>query len=1114
MAKEVKGTFVELDGEKFYCIKNYDCMEDFFMTITSSSDVWNFCWSHGGITAGRINSNHSIFPYYTADKISDMKNVTGSWTAVAVKTADGVKIWQPFESLLSGQNYKTKNCTSIERNIYKNLNGTKIWFEEINKDLGLSFRYGWTSSAKFGLVKMSRIENLSGKEMEISIVDGCRNILPACINSNVQNENSTLIDAYKETDLDAESGLSFYIMSSVLTDRAEPSEGLLANTSWFTCNGKILLQENTPALFYEADGDTDKIESVSATKGERGASYIAQKLSLKNNAEWFQVFDTFLTASKVAVLKNMLKDKAAAVSALKADMDATENLMTTYLSEADGIQDTAEEMTCAHHRANVMFNIMRGGFFADNGKINAPDLFDFVKTRNKEKGEELEKLLSAFKGKTSLSKDELEEVVNKSSDPQLKRLFMEYMPVIFSRRHGDPSRPWNKFNIMLNDKEGNPILNYEGNWRDIFQNWEALTMSYPAYIKNICAKFLNAMTIDGFNPYRINRQGIDWECPEPDNPWAQYGYWGDHQVIYLQKLLEQWNAINREELLSSLNEELYCSANVPYRIKSYKEVLADPRNSLAFDKELSDKLIKDSKEFGTDRKMYTDKKGQPQLVNITTKLFQIIIQKAANLIPGGGIWMNTQRPEWNDANNALAGYGLSVVTLGYLNRMLKFMIEIYSASPIEKYSLPQTVATAFSKICALYQTTDFEKTMADDTARRSFTDAEEAVFEKERNDLYKNGYGSKTTEISRQDIITCLSAIRNAVELTLRANKREDGLYHTYNTVVIGEKTMTVKYLQEMLEGQVSILSSGMLSTEESLELLQKMKTSKLYEERQNSYMLYPNKTLKTFLEKNNVSAEDAKELESVIAKTGNAFIEKDENNVYHFNAEFRNASVMQDHIAALPLARKLSTKEISALNEIYEKTFVHQNFTGRSGTFYAYEGLGSIYWHMVSKLLLAAQEIALDAYRNGNPCADKLKDEYYNIQAGLSFKKTPELYGAFPSDPYSHTPYHKGAKQPGMTGQVKEEILTRFGELGACISEGKAMFNPIILKEEEYKDGKLSFTWCGTKVNYTKNGTKKITVEFADGKTAEYEGNALPCDTTKILFARNGGIKAINVSL
>ena len=36
--------------------------------------------------------------------------------------------------------------------------------------------------------------------------------------------------------------------------------------------------------------------------------------------------------------------------------------------------------------------------------------------------------------------------------------------------------------------------------------------------------------------------------------------------------------------------------------------------------------------------------------------------KLSNLVPGGGVWLNTQRPEWNDANNALAGWGLSVVT--------------------------------------------------------------------------------------------------------------------------------------------------------------------------------------------------------------------------------------------------------------------------------------------------------------------------------------------------------------------------------------------------------------------------------------------------------------------
>ena len=57
--------------------------------------------------------------------------------------------------------------------------------------------------------------------------------------------------------------------------------------------------------------------------------------------------------------------------------------------------------------------------------------------------------------------------------------------------------------------------------------------------------------------------------------------------------------------------------------------------------------------------------------------------------------------------------------------------------------------------------------------------------------------------------------------------------------------------------------------------------------------------------------------------------------------------------------------------------------------------------------------------------------DHYFEINAGIGAHKSPELYGAFPTDPYSHTPGGKGAQQPGMTGQVKEDILCRFGELG-----------------------------------------------------------------------------------
>ena len=62
-----------------------------------------------------------------------------------------------------------------------------------------------------------------------------------------------------------------------------------------------------------------------------------------------------------------------------------------------------------------------------------------------------------------------------------------------------------------------------------------------------------------------------------------------------------------------------------------------------------------------------------------------------------------------------------------------------------------------------------------------------------------------------------------------------------------------------------------------------------------------------------------------------------------------------------------------------------------------------------------------------------KLGEYYFEIKDGLGVKKSPDKYGAFPIDPYSHTPGDGGVKQPGMTGQVKEDIIQWY----------KDVFNP-----------------------------------------------------------------------
>jgi hypothetical protein len=344
-----------------------------------------------------------------------------------------------------------------------------------------------------------------------------------------------------------------------------------------------------------------------------------------------------------------------------------------------------------------------------------------------------------------------------------------------------------------------------------------------------------------------------------------------------------------------------------------------------------------------------------------------------------------------------------------------------------------------------------------------------------------------------------------------------------------------------MLEGQVAILSSGMLSGEQSLALLQSLRQSRMYRADQHSYMLYPDRELPGFVQKNCLSpdqVQDSALIAALVERGDRSLVLKDENNSYHFNGGFRNARDVKQALADLAESEHyaaLVDAEADQILALFEETFNHSAFTGRSGTFFAYEGLGSIYWHMVSKLLLAAQETFFRAVEaeEAQATVRALADVYYDIRQGIGFNKPPDVYGAFPTDPYSHTPAAQGAKQPGMTGQVKEELLTRMGELGVFVERGIVSFHPVLLRKREFVDtatafeyidvrgqrqsidlptGSLAYTFCQVPIVYIAGEEKKITVLHADGHVHESSGHDLNPETGQHILRRDGRIKQLTV--
>lgn len=1131
---EVGGNYVNIEGETFYQIENYDQMKDFFISVVSDSDHWMFISTRGGLTAGRINSENSLFPYYTDDKISDGSPYTGSRTIVLATISDKTSLWEPFSEQYNG-------IYNISRNLYKNVFGDKLIFEEINHDLGLNFRYAWRTSDKFGFVKTSTLINNGNSSAEIEIIDGIENLIPYGVETDVQGGLSCLVDAYKKNELDADSGLGLYSMSSILVDRAEPSEALSTTTVWSVglSKSKKLVSSLQLDSFRKGAG----VEQELDIRGRRGAYFVNDCLTLGSSEEksWSIVAEINQGPTKVRDLIAYLKSDKNIAEDIEADIALGSENLARIVGISDGLQVTEDRLSANHHFANVLFNVMRGGLFVDNYSVPKADLIGFVKGFNHQVYDQFKDFFEGLDETFHYS--DLIKAASKQNNAGVQRLCFEYLPLSFSRRHGDPSRPWNKFNIKVKQEDGSQLLNFEGNWRDIFQNWEALSYSIPNYIESMICKFVNASTADGYNPYRITKAGIDWEKPDPHDPWANIGYWGDHQIIYLLKFLEFSNDHHPGTLRDFLTRDLFCYANVPYKIKAYKDLLKDPHNTIDFD-EAADELIDQRvSEIGADGRLIWDKNGSVYYVNLTEKLLATMLSKLSNFIPEGGIWMNTQRPEWNDANNALVGYGVSMVTLYYTRRYQQYLLDLFSNTELKEVAISEEIDALLTSINSTFE--ENKQLLAgtiNDVDRKRVVDALGEAGSNFRSDIYQNEFSGNRVMLKTADLIAFLKLSLEYIDHTIEANRREDGLYHAYNLMTATEDSVEISYLYEMLEGQVAVLSSGYLSPEQALEVLTSLRNSSVYTARQHSYLLYPDRELTRFVDKNIIPEAQLKrsELLTMLVSSGDtSLVEQDSQGGYHFNGSFNNVDSARDVLEALKDNgyADLVDKEQALIEEIFESVFNHRQFTGRSGGMYAYEGLGSIYWHMVSKLLLAALENFRNSLEQGSDpvVVGKLADCYFDIRAGIGFNKTPDNYGAFPTDPYSHTPGFAGAKQPGMTGQVKEEVITRLMEMGLSVSGGSILFKPFILRKSEFlssadslsyfdiagnqqsvelQAGQLGFTYCQIPVIYSLADETSIIITFANGTEKAIAGDTIDAQTSLAIFDKTGEVVKINVAL
>ena len=418
--------------------------------------------------------------------------------------------------------------------------------------------------------------------------------------------------------------------------------------------------------------------------------------------------------------------------------------------------------------------------------------------------------------------------------------------------------------------------------------------------------------------------------------------------------------------------------------------------------------------------------------------------------------MNTQRPEWNDANNALVGFGLSMVTLAHLRRYLQMLDEI-TGDLDDTHLVSADVVAWLDRIASILESHErvIGTSSIDDGDRSQIVGELGQAFDDYRTRLYESG-PSVPERLTPDALRRLLRISIRHLDDSLRAAHRPDGLYDAYNLVAFSEAgaEASVSRLAPMLEGQVAAISSGLLDADEVVALVEAMYDSELYRDDVDSFVLYPAHRRPPFLERNHVpvDAVESNPLLSALLAAGNDhIIVRDVSGKHHFNADFTNAADLattldithRDRIrVAGQRARRrerssCSNRSSTTTNSPGDpRRCTHTRGSGRcTGTWWP-----SCCWRYRSRSWTRHREPM-------TMCCAQLTRLYDRVRHGLGFNKTAAEYGAFPTDPYSHTPAHAGAQQPGMTGQVKEELLARWAELGLTVSRGSIRFSPALLE-------------------------------------------------------------------
>ena len=696
-----------LEGET-YIIENYDKLPAFSSFLPGLAGVkgiplWVFYTNRGqGINSfGIHHKSNAIMEFNPANTAYENTALKGFRTFLKINK----EYYEPF----------FPSETKAKRVLYVKANSFAI--EEVNEEKGIKIRINYyvLPEENIGaLVRKVEITNISGKDLDIEVLDGMPKIIPYGVANGAFKEMSNLLKSWTEIK-NIENQVPYITQRGSSDDSAEVQEIEGGYFYLSAANNEIL------PIIYDADlvfgYDTSLVNPVEF-----------MNRSVKELKEAEQCFYNKVPSGFTAGEAHLAKEETYR--------------FTSYV----GFSNSVEEI---------------------NEKVDVLKKADYIGAKEKESDRLVSDYTNDVKTKTALPDfDKYVEqcyldnflrggypfVFNKDSNPSVVHLF--------SRKHGDPERDYNFFAIA-----GEYYSQGNGNFRDVNQNRRNDVFFNPLVGTFNIKTFFSLIQIDGYNPLEVRPSTFTIKDSKAEEVNAYFDKALKNGKQNIQKVVEKAFTpgqiakaistyhvelnVTLDELLETvlLNSdqhieagfgEGYWSDHWGYNmdlVDDYLKVFPDKTAQVLYEDntygyyDSAAKVLRRSETYVLGKKgarqygsmvhddeknnrpgfvknganWLADKDGNKVETNLMTKLISLGLIKFATLDPYGmGVEMEAGKPGWNDAMNGLPGiFGSGMAETFELKRVVEFIgkhIDRNVAVPVEIADLLETVYGNLNKL--------------------------------------------------------------------------------------------------------------------------------------------------------------------------------------------------------------------------------------------------------------------------------------------------------------------------------------------------------------------------------------------------------------------------------